>query len=207
MSIGQHLQLDEVKKKERVVGCLIDIFSTKRIPSIGQILASPDTAVLAIIALACLIAIQFVVTSAVAAVAGSACFPQSLLMSIWTLATYASLYAALIYPVWWLGIVPVGCMAGWCWGAIWVFRGFYHAHPVKRLYWGSVTTSITYSATAVLYVVFQAIPMSVIGSKDVAIFVLELALILELFIFVLLLLFHFRRVYYLAQVERGYIIV
>jgi len=69
----------------------------------GQALASPDTAVLAIMALACLIAMQLVVTSAVAATAGSMCLPQTLVMSIFTLATYVSLYVALIYPVWWLG--------------------------------------------------------------------------------------------------------
>jgi len=50
--------------------------------------------------------------------------------------------------------------------------------------------------------------MTVLSTKDFAIFVLELALVLELFVFVLLLLFHCRRVYYLAQVERGaYIMV
>lgn len=205
MSAGQHLQ--PLKVRERRVFFFFFLSRIFRIPSIGQILSSPDTSVLAIMALACLIAMQLVVTSAVAAIAGSSCLPQSLLMSIFTLATYVSLYIALIYPVWWLGIVPVLCMSGWCWGVIWVFRGFYYAHPVKRLYWASVVTSITYSVTAGLYVIFQAIPVSILSAKDVAIFILELALVLELFVFVLLLLFHCQRVYYLAQVERGYIIV
>lgn len=177
------------------------------VPSMGLLLNNSSTDTLAVTALNTLIAMHFLLTANTGVLVKDYSIVAPLGMAVTAIGLYVMLYVSLIVPYWYIAIVPILCMVAWCAFAIYGLGFFYRVHPTKKLYYATVGAFILFAIPACLYASFSAIPYELVPAKDVAIFVCELAILVAGLIFVLLLVFHTRRVSYAIEIRKGYTII
>ena len=176
-------------------------------PTLGTFLAHESTDTLAVSALNTLVAMHLVLTANLGFLLKQHTVVAPLGMAVAAVGMYVMLYVSLLVPRWYVAIVPICCMVVWSGLAVYGLGLFYRLHPRKRLYYGTVVSEVLFVVPALLYVSFSAVPYHLLPGKDVAIFVCELSGLISLVAFVLLLIVHTRRVSYILQVQRGYVIL
>jgi hypothetical protein len=173
----------------------------------GTFLNSSRTSPLAITALDALLAAHFVVTVNTGMLVKDYAILSPIGMWLSAVGFYAMLYVSLILPEWYIAITPILCLIAWGISAIYGLGFFYRYHPTRKLYFATIAVFVLFVLPALLYVSFSAVPYEQVPRKDVAIFVCELFMLVFYLLFVLLLVFHTRRVSYVVEIKKGYTIV
>jgi hypothetical protein len=188
--------------------CALDhVCSIHEVPSLGTFLNSSSTSPLAITALNALLATHFVITVNTGMLVKDYSLVSQIFMWISAIGFYAMLYVSLIVLEWYIAITPIACLVVWGAAANFGLARFYRAHPTRKLYFATLIVFGLFVIPALLYIAFSAVPDPMLPHKQVAIFVCELNMLVFYLLFVLLLVYHTRRVSYVVEVKKGYVII
>lgn len=173
-------------------------------PSLGHFLNSTDTSALSGAALMSLCYLHYTLTKTTHQLVRLDTAFASLFMGIACIFLYAGSFASLLYPYWFVAIVPIMASVLWCAGVSHGLRMYYSYHPrYKRvLYYFSVLSLTMYVSAVVVYLVCSIIPLPEFPGKQVAVFVSEILMLVAGMGFVVLLVMHTRRVRHMYEVER-----
>ncbi len=177
------------------------------IPSLGRLLDHTATDTLTVTGVNVLMGMHFLLTINTGLLVKDHTWLAPLGLFISSSGVYVMTYVSLLVPHWYIAIIPILCMIVWCAFVVYGLGLFYRPFPKKKIYYATVIAFILFAIPAALYAAFSAVEYYQVPGKDVAVFVCELAILISFLFFILLLVYHTRRVSYGTQIERGYTII
>jgi len=173
-------------------------------PSLGHFLNSTDTSTLAGSALISLLATHYVMTVTTHHMVRKHTGVASLVMFTGAAVLYISVYACLIYPAWYIAVIPVVASVVWAAGAVHGLRCYYTFRPINERSPGYVSLGLlaVYAISALVYVVCSAIPLPEFPGKHAAVFSSQILLLVSGMLFIITLVIHTRGVRYSFEIVR-----
>ena len=173
-------------------------------PSLGHFLNNTDTSALAVTGLNALIGMHYMLNVATYHMIKDHSGVAAIIMLLSSIVLYISVFAALLFPEWFIAITPVCASVVWCIVVTHGLRRYNELRPAKHriLFVVSAIILTAYVSSSIIYIVFSAIPLPSWPGKQIGVFVSEITMLLSGLLFVALLVMQTRRVKYIFQVER-----
>jgi hypothetical protein len=177
-------------------------------PSLGNLLNNTDTSTITVAAVTTLVAVHYVQMVATYYMIRSHSPGAGILLLLVSLAFYVSVFAAFLYPLWYIAIVPVGVSGLLFALALHGLRRYYEYKPTRQriVFFVACALFAIYVLSLVIYLAFSAIPSPVqakeFAGKQEGVFAAELTMLISGLLFMGLLAFFTRRVSYMFQVEK-----
>ena len=173
-------------------------------PSLGHFLNSTDTSALAGSALFALMTAHCAMTAATHNMVIKDAGRATIVMDVAAGLLYVSVYACLIWPYWYLAIVPIVVSNVWAITVVHGLRCYYGYRPFRGRLLGyfSIVVTCIYSSASVIYIVCSAIPLPDFPGKHAAVFVSQILLLLSGVGFIVLQVIHTRGVGYSYDIVR-----
>jgi len=178
--------------------------SIHEVPSVALLLNSTETNLVTSAGLYTLISIHLVLTGTTSYMVYDRSRLSVFSMFLAAGVMYVMVFVALNVPQWYISLVPLMCMTLWEFSAILGLWKFYRDYPTKRLVKISFVLALIVFVCNVLYIAFSAVPYEFVPGKNVAIFVMELCIVIFNLTFVAILIAHTSRVAFRMEVDKGY---
>jgi hypothetical protein len=177
-------------------------------PSLGNLLNNTDTSTITVSAVTTLVAVHYVQMVATYYMVRSHSNGAGIMLLLVSIGFYVSVFAAFLYPLWYIAIVPVG-LSGLLFAlALHGLRRYYEYKPTRQriVFFIACFLFAVYILSTGIYLVFSIIPSPVQASdftgKQEGVFAAELTMLISGLLFMGLLAFFTRRVSYMFQVEK-----
>ena len=173
-------------------------------PSLGTFINNTHTSPLATTSVVMLMGIHYTIT-----VATTHMLPLKgtgfirLALVITSLLLYASVFAAIVYPAWFMAIIPVGIGVIWIGESLLALRRYYKYDRKRTPFRISFWIAVLYTIASLLYLVFSAIPIPDFPGRQTGVFITEIFMLVSGLFYLIVLVFHARKVSYMFQTTKS----